>query len=127
MYVVKPPALGLQRAPENSELAPSVLVLYVVAHDLISLILVFNLRCGGAVYEAEKVTVKEDVYHKKCLTCTKCSRALDTLGLSVAPDGNAYCKVCHKTVTAYERPQTSDQTQIQAEDEKEGCPRCGGK
>jgi len=84
-------------------------------------------RCGGAVYEAEKVTVKEDVYHKKCLTCTKCSRALDTLGLSVAPDGNAYCKVCHKTVTAYERPQTSDQTQIQAEDEKEGCPRCGGK
>jgi len=83
-------------------------------------------RCGGAVYEAEKVTVKDDFYHKKCLTCTKCSRALDTLGLSVAPDGNAYCKVCHKTVTAYERPQT-DTSQIQAEDEKEGCPRCGGK
>ena len=27
MYVVKSPVLGLQRAPENSELAPSVLVL----------------------------------------------------------------------------------------------------
>ena len=95
---------------------------------LISLILVFDLRCGGAVYEAEKVTVKDDVYHKKCLTCTKCSRALDTLGLSVAPDGNAYCKVCHKTVTAYDTPLTiTDTSQIQAEDEKDGCPRCGGK
>ena len=27
VYVVKSPVLGLQRAPENSELAPSVLVL----------------------------------------------------------------------------------------------------
>jgi DNA-directed RNA polymerase subunit RPC12/RpoP len=53
---------------------------------------------------------------------------LDTLGLSVAPDGNAYCKVCHKTVTAYDTPITiTDTSQIQAEDEKEGCPRCGGK
>ncbi len=50
-------------------------------------------RCGGAVYEAEKITVKEDVYHKKCLTCNKCTRALDSLSLSVAPDANVYCKV----------------------------------
>ena len=87
-----------------------------------------HFRCGGAVYEAEKVTVKEDVYHKKCLTCTKCARALDSLALCVAPDGNAYCKVCYKTVTAPERPQIiTDTSQIPAEDDKEGCPRCGGK
>ena len=30
VYVVKSPVLGLQRAPENSELAPSVLVLSVL-------------------------------------------------------------------------------------------------
>ena len=24
----------------------------------------FYFRCGGSVYEAEKVTVKDDVYHK---------------------------------------------------------------
>jgi len=85
-------------------------------------------RCGGAVFEAEKVTVKDDVYHKKCLTCTKCARALDSLALSVAPDNNIYCKVCYKVVTAAERPQVcTDTSQIQAEDEKDGCPRCGGK
>ena len=32
MYVVKSPVLGLQRAPENSELAPSVSVLSDLCH-----------------------------------------------------------------------------------------------
>ena len=27
------------------------------------------------------------------MTCTKCSRTLDSLALTVAPDGNVYCKV----------------------------------
>ena len=31
-YVVKSPGLGLQRAPENSELAPSVLVLSALTY-----------------------------------------------------------------------------------------------
>ena len=53
---------------------------------------------------------------------------IDSLALSVGPDGNAYCKVCYKTVTAPERPQIiTDTSQIPAEDDKEGCPRCGGK
>lgn len=50
-------------------------------------------RCGGAVYEAEKVTIKDDPYHKKCLSCNKCGRQLDSLSLSIAPDNNVYCKV----------------------------------
>lgn len=37
-------------------------------------------------------------------------------------------KVCYKAVTAPERPQIiTDTSQIPAEDEKEGCPRCSGK
>lgn len=37
-------------------------------------------------------------------------------------------QVCYKVVTAPERPQIiTDTSQIPAEDEKEGCPRCGGK
>ena len=37
-------------------------------------------------------------------------------------------KVCHKAVTAPERPQIiTDTSQIPADDDKEGCPRCGGK
>ena len=53
----------------------------------------FFQRCGGAVYEAEKVTIKDDPYHKKCLSCNKCGRQLDSLSLSIAPDNNVYCKV----------------------------------
>ncbi len=52
-----------------------------------------DLRCNGAVYEAEKITVKDDVYHKKCVTCFKCTRALDSLALAVGPDNNVYCRV----------------------------------
>ncbi len=86
-------------------------------------------RCGGAVYEAEKVPIKNDVYHKRCFSCHRCSRALDALGAFVDPTGgNVFCKVCFKVVTAPERPQyNSDTTVIPADEEKEGCPRCNGK
>ena len=50
-------------------------------------------RCGGAVFEAEKLTVKDDVYHKRCFNCHRCSRALDSLIVMVATDSNIYCKV----------------------------------
>jgi len=85
-------------------------------------------RCGGAVFEAEKLTVKDAVYHKRCFTCHRCSRALDSLTVATSPDGEIYCKVCYKIVHAYERPQfQQDMTVILAEEEKDGCPRCSGK
>ena len=85
-------------------------------------------RCGGAVYEAEKVPIKDEVYHKRCFNCHRCARPLDTLGAHVGPEMNVFCKVCFKVVTAPERPQyQTDTTIIMAEEEKEGCPRCSGK
>ena len=47
----------------------------------------------GAVFEAEKLTVKDAVYHKRCFTCHRCSRALDSLTVATSPDGEIYCKV----------------------------------
>ena len=41
--------------------------------------LVILHRCAGAVFEAEKVTIKDDVYHKRCFNCRRCARALDSL------------------------------------------------
>ena len=64
----------------------------------------FIYRCSGAVFEAEKLTVKDEVYHKRCFTCHRCSRALDSLSVSASPDGDIYCKVfplkvsCHVTI-----------------------------
>ena len=44
------------------------------------------------------------------------------------PSSLFFFQVCHKAVTAPDRPQIiTDTGSIQAEDEKEGCPRCGGK
>ena len=34
-------------------------------------------RCEGAVYEIEKVQVKDRVFHKNCLSCKSCERLLD--------------------------------------------------
>ena len=61
--------------------------------------MVVPCRCGGAVFEAEKLTVKDDVYHKRCFSCHRCSRALDSLIVMVATDGNIYCKVVYTTLT----------------------------
>ncbi|CAB4062558.1 unnamed protein product [Lepeophtheirus salmonis] len=85
-------------------------------------------RCGGIVYEAEKVTVKDDVYHKHCFNCKRCTRAIDSLISCVAPDGDIYCKVCYKVVTRPDRPQIiTDTGMIPADEDKVGCPRCNGK
>jgi len=85
-------------------------------------------RCGGMVFEAEKITVKDDVYHKKCFSCHRCMRLLDSLTVEVGPTNNIYCRVCFKVVTAAERPTVpTDTTVLMAEDDKDGCPRCGGR
>jgi len=83
------------------------------------------------VYEAEKLTVKDEVYHKKCFTCARCTRSMDSLMVSVGPDQDIYCSICLKVVSAPERPQLiTDTTIIMGsgdEDVKDSCPRCGGK
>jgi len=88
-------------------------------------------RCEGAVYEAEKLTVKDEVYHKKCFTCKRCTRSMDSLMVAVGPDQDIYCGVCLKIAFAPERPQViTDTTIIMGsgdEETKDSCPRCGGK
>ena len=54
-YVVKSPVLGLQRAPENSELAPSVLVLSDLTHSVES--------TESKVLEITNLMLKTYVYH----------------------------------------------------------------
>ena len=97
-------------------------------HSIVQCVELLFFRCGGAVFEAEKLTVKDDVYHKRCFTCMRCSRPLDSLIVMTSTDGNIYCKVCYKVVHAPDRPQVmTDLAVIPAEEEKDGCPRCSGK
>ena len=34
-------------------------------------------------------------WHKRCFTCTKCNRALDSTTVNDGPDGDIYCKSCY--------------------------------
>lgn len=64
-------------------------------------------RCSGAVYEAEKVTIKADVYHRRCFTCNRCQRALDLMGAYVSPtDNHVYCKVLTTILPARDEPRS---------------------
>ncbi|XP_021953785.1 muscle LIM protein Mlp84B isoform X1 [Folsomia candida] len=109
-------------------------------------------RCGGAVYEAEKMLAKGRVFHKTCFKCRACSKFLDSTSHCDGPDRDIYCKVCYGKrfgpcgygfglgagiLQSDESLQNGDQylsnkpnlisstTTIMAE-EGEGCPRCGG-
>ena len=51
--------------------------------------------CKADVYEAEKVKTKSHSYHKKCLTCAACRRALDASSYYEGSDKMVYCKGCY--------------------------------
>ena len=52
-------------------------------------------RCGGTVFEAEKIGARAKDYHKKCLSCFGCGHKLDASNFSDAPDGEVYCQGCY--------------------------------
>jgi hypothetical protein len=84
--------------PRMKRVVPGIKSSWIVLtkHNIILIMKIF--RCGGAVFEAEKLTVKNDVYHKRCFSCKRCSRAMDSLLVSVAPDNEIYCKVVLKQI-----------------------------
>ena len=52
-------------------------------------------KCGGRVFEAEKMMTRTRVFHRKCFSCEECSRALDSTNVAEGPGGDAvYCKNC---------------------------------
>ena len=52
-------------------------------------------KCGGRVFEAEKMTTRTRVFHRKCFSCEECSRALDSTNVAEGPGGDAvYCQNC---------------------------------
>ena len=52
-------------------------------------------RCGGRVFEAEKMMTRTRVFHRKCFSCEECSRALDSSNVAEGPGGDTvYCHNC---------------------------------
>ncbi|EFX75802.1 hypothetical protein DAPPUDRAFT_306648 [Daphnia pulex] len=49
-------------------------------------------RCGGHVYEAERMLAGGRSWHKKCYKCKDCRKHLDSTNCCEAPDKEIYCK-----------------------------------
>lgn len=86
-------------------------------------------RCGGAVYEAEKVTEKGHTYHKQCFTCISCHRPCDKLQVQIGFDNQLYCHSCYPSIQHKPLPPDPEATaRIQAQPgDGSGCLRCGGR
>ncbi|KAI9552806.1 hypothetical protein GHT06_020686 [Daphnia sinensis] len=108
-------------------------------------------RCGGYVYEAERMLAGGRSWHKKCYKCKDCRKHLDSTNCCEAPDKEIYCKLCYGkkfgpsgygfgqgagilqsdalTVSSNAekmRPSRPDLGVIKATEGQDGCPRCGG-
>ena len=52
-------------------------------------------KCGGIVYEAEKVVSRNSLYHRSCLACQQCAKKLSPSNFFDASDGHVYCRQCY--------------------------------
>jgi len=54
-------------------------------------------RCGGRVFQAEKVLSAKGVYHRACFRCAEvdCGRSLDSSSYCNTPQGLVLCKTCY--------------------------------
>ena len=52
-------------------------------------------RCGGKVYDAEKLTGSNGIFHRSCYNCAECSKILEPGSGFHAPSREVYCKGCY--------------------------------
>merc|ERR1719244_1164533 len=86
-------------------------------------------RCNGKVFEAEKMTTKRGLYHKKCFACIKCKTQLGYYGAIEGPDDDIYCTVCYKKHWGPGgKNKYGEKTPFPTEETDEDCcVRCKGK
>ena len=105
-------------------------------------------RCGGAVYEMEKVQVKDKVFHKNCCTCKSCNRLLDKTEIFSLKLQDKYIEIfCHGCYSRFtgvagfrgnsslwvdekcadvSRPQVVDPSAMKSTDPNLACRKCQG-
>ena len=54
-----------------------------------------NLYFFFQVFHAERVEVKNKVYHKRCASCFNCTKPLSSRDLCDGKDSNIYCSSCY--------------------------------
>ena len=84
-------------------------------------------RCGGRVFEAEKMTVAAGTFHQSCFSCEICAQHLN-FSNCVSEAGRLLCRGCFKRTLATARARSlgpADLATIKGTS-GENCVRCGG-
>jgi len=86
-------------------------------------------RCGGIVFEAEKVPTRSRWFHKSCFSCNLCKHKLDCSTFVEGPQDEIFCKTCYtREFNSCGRNRYGEKPGIKAGDgDKSGCLRCGDK
>jgi DNA-directed RNA polymerase subunit RPC12/RpoP len=85
-------------------------------------------RCGGAVFQAERVGSRKHFYHKGCLSCLHCRKPLGPGSLADGPDDEVYCRACYAVLFMRSKSLgPADRTAIKPASGQEACRACGGK
>ena len=85
-------------------------------------------RCGGMVFDLEKVQAKKQVLHRNCLSCYKCKKPLLPSNFFDAPDGELYCKLCYASIFGHKRAKSvgpSNTRTIKPGPGDASCLKCG--
>ena len=107
-------------------------------------------RCGGAVFEAERIMAQDQAFHKSCATCKTCKRFLDSSNLCSAKLQDKYveifCQGCYsrfsgvagfrgtlnttwvdeKSSESYKNSSFVDLSVIKSSDPESACRKCTG-
>ena len=86
-------------------------------------------RCGGVVYDVEKILTKFKSFHKNCISCLLCQHKLEASTYVEGPKQEVYCRTCYsREFGDNSRNKFSERTGIRADaGDKTGCLRCGDK
>ena len=83
-------------------------------------------KCGGKVFDAEKVTVKAGTFHKHCFYCASCGQSLNFSNFT-ANENEVYCHGCYrKNFDSRSKSVGPPDTRAIKGSSKENCQRCGG-
>ena len=83
-------------------------------------------KCGGMVFDAEKMTVKAGTFHKHCFNCNSCGQSLNYSNFT-SHEKSVYCHGCFRKNfdTRSKSVGPPDVTSIKGS-ASENCAKCGG-
>ena len=88
-------------------------------------------KCGGKVFEAERVSSGKYAYHRLCFTCSECFRGLDSFSSCTGPNQQLVCSSCYNKLydpimRNYNQENSMKLMQsmyVESKDQKSGCFR----